>query len=143
MSDKKQIHFFKPMDVGPREWGREILVAHIPGIAIGKLILQYAGKKGGLQKHHLKNESHFLAQGEMIVRYDAGDGTLTEKIIIAGESVHIPPGVVHQTEAITDCVIFETSTPHFNDRVRMEAYYGLPVSHGGLPSTNLEDVETR
>jgi len=35
---------------------------------------------------------------------------------------------------VTDCVFFEASTPHFNDRERMEAQYGLPDT-GGLPST--------
>jgi hypothetical protein len=42
---------------------------------------------------------------------------------------------VHQVRAITDCVFFEASTPHFDDRERLEARYGLPET-GGLPTTN-------
>lgn len=137
------VRFFKPEDVGPREWGREILVAHVPGFYTGKLLLMNAGAKGGLQKHHLKNECGYLYSGELLVRYDPGDGKLHEKKLVAGDAIHIPPGAVHQEEALTDCVIFEISTPHFNDRVRMEPEYGFEIPEGGLPSTTIDQVEIR
>jgi hypothetical protein len=44
------VEFFTPEDVGPRIWGREILVAHVPGKYTGKLIKMNAGAAGGLQK---------------------------------------------------------------------------------------------
>jgi hypothetical protein len=53
--------------------------------------------------------------------------------------VHFSPGVVHQEEAITDCVLIEASTPHSNDRVRVEELYGLEFD-GGLRSTALDEV---
>jgi hypothetical protein len=53
--------------------------------------------------------------------------------------MHFSPGLVHQTEAITDVVYIEASTPHFNDRVRVESDYGLQLEEG-LPSTSLEEV---
>ena len=144
MSEKHiTVEFSKPTDVGPRNWGREILVAHVPGLYTGKLLLMKAGAKGGLQKHHLKNECGYLYSGELLFRYDAGDGRISERKLVAGDAVHIPPGAVHQEEALTDCVIFETSTPHFNDRVRMEELYGLQIPEGGLPSTTIDQVETR
>jgi hypothetical protein len=49
---------------------------------------------------------------------------------------------VHQTEAITDVVYIEASTPHFNDRVRVEDKYGVE-STGGLPSTTIDEVIER
>jgi len=55
---------------------------------------------------------------------------------------HFPPGAVHQEEAITDCTIIEASTPHFNDRVRVEEKYGVNIN-GGLPSTTIDEVEER
>ena len=51
-----------------------------------------------------------------------------------GESYYIPPGAVHQVKAVTACVFFECSTPHYDDRVRVEQAYGLPEG-GGLPTT--------
>ena len=137
------VRFFKAKDVGPRDWGQEILVAHVPGLYTGKVLLRKAGAKGGLQKHHLKNECGYVFSGELMVRYDTGDGKLKEKKLVAGDCIHIPPGAVHQEEAITDCVVFETSTPHFNDRVRMEEEYGQKIPEGGLPSTTVDQVEVR
>jgi hypothetical protein len=60
----------------------------------------------------------------------------------AGEVVHFPPGLVHQEEAITDCEIIEASSPHFNDRVRVEENYGFG-SPKGLPTTLETEIEIR
>jgi mannose-6-phosphate isomerase-like protein (cupin superfamily) len=98
-----------------------------------------AGEKGGLQYHHLKDEVGVMISGEMIVRIDNGSGELIERIVGPGDVMHFAPGLVHQTEAITDVVYIEASTPHFNDRVRVEAEYGMELEEG-LPSTSLEEV---
>lgn len=132
--------FFKPEDVGPRAWGREILVAHSKGKYTGKILMYNAGHKGNLQYHRVKDETSYLFSGEMIIRYDEGDGKIKERKITAGESVYIPAGAVHQEEAITDCLIFEAGTPVFDDRVRMEEHYGLPAGEG-LPTTTNPRIE--
>lgn len=137
-----RVRFFEPQDLGPRDWGREILVGHAPGLYTGKILEMRAGAKGGLQKHHFKDECGYVVKGTLILRYDDGDGELRERTLQAGDCVHIPPGAIHQEEAVTDCVIFEVSTPHFNDRVRVESEYGLDPG-GGLPSTGPDDVEVR
>ena len=81
-----------------------------------------------------------MIKGKLIVRYDGGDGKLKKKILSAGSCFHFPPGSVHQEEAMTDCEIIEASTPHFNDRVRVEKFYNLPIS-GGLPSSSKKQVK--
>lgn len=128
--------------VGMRPWGTEDLLALASNKFSVKRITIRAGNRGGLQFHRLKDEVAVMLSGKMLVRYDLGDGTLKEKIIGPGEVVHFPPGLVHQEEAITDCEIIEASTPHFNDRVRVENEYGLGDS-SGLPTTNLSDIEIR
>lgn len=134
-----QVHFPVAEDLGHRDWGEETLLALVPGkYSLKKLTLK-AGSKGGLQYHHKKEECGYLVQGQLIIRFDEGDGTLCEKILSAGDTFHFPPGAVHQEQALTDCVIIEASTPHFNDRVRVEEKYGLPNS-GGLPSTTIDEV---
>jgi quercetin dioxygenase-like cupin family protein len=95
-----------------------------------------------LQFHRLKDEVAVMVSGQMIVRYDDGTGAMQERIVGPGDVVHFPPGLVHQEEAITDCVLIEASTPHFNDRVRMEEAYGVESS-GGLPSTELSEIIER
>jgi len=102
-----------------------------------------AGTKGGLQYHQLKDEVQILISGKLLIRYDdTGSGSLKEKTIESGECVHFYPGLVHQEEALTDCVLIEASTPHFNDRVRVEEQYGVE-SNGGLPSTTLQEIIER
>lgn len=120
-------------DVGARSWGREILIAHTPDY-IGKVLYMNAGYAGGLQYHREKVETFYLHSGRARVTTDKGDGRLTSWEMQPGESYHIPAGAVHQVEAIEDCVFFECSTPHFDDRVRVEARYNLKQD-GGLPTT--------
>lgn len=122
-----------PRDMGARTWGDELLVIHTPHY-IGKLLLMKAGQAGGLQKHTQKDEASYLLQGSAWVYTDIGDGKLTRFRLSAGATIHIPPGAVHKVEAIEDCTFFEASTPHFNDRIRLEAEYGREDTQG-LPTT--------
>lgn len=134
------VQVFIPKDVGPRAWGREILVAHSKGKYTGKILMYNAGAKGGLQYHRVKDETGYLFSGKLLVRYDAGGGKLAEVTLTAGQSIYIPAGAVHQEEALTDCIVFETSNPVFDDRVRVEEQYGLK-SEGGLPTTSNPRIE--
>jgi len=127
--------------MGPRSWGTETLVALSPGKYSLKHLFVKAGSRGGLQYHHFKDESAFLVSGTMRLRYDDGSGILVEKVIGPGSSFRFPPGSVHQEEAITDCVLIEASTPHANDRVRMETVYGIDAGNDNpLPSTSPDEV---
>jgi len=140
--NKIQPKFPQPKSVGDRPWGTEDLLVLIPGKLMLKRLFLKAGNKGGLQYHRLKDECGILLQGEMIIRYDNGKGEIIERRIMAGEAFHFPPGAVHQEEAVTDCIIIEGSTPHFNDRVRCETIYGLGTPDG-LPTTKLEEIEKK
>jgi mannose-6-phosphate isomerase-like protein (cupin superfamily) len=135
------VTFPEPQDVGPRQWGREVLLLLASEKYTLKRIEMNSGAKGGLQYHHLKDEGGVMLCGRMLVRYDNGDGTLGSRVVSAGDVFHFPPGAVHQAEALTDCSYIEVSTPHFNDRVHVEDKYGIEEEAGGLPSTTLEEVE--
>jgi len=133
------VEFASPKSMGERDWGEEILIALSPGNYSLKKLFVKAGKKGGLQYHHLKDESGYMVFGEMIIRHDNGNGKLIETIVKEGDWFRFPPTSVHQEEAITDCLIIEASTPHYNDRVRVEKEYGLEEEKG-LASTTINDV---
>ena len=139
---KKHVNVIFPntKSLGERDWGKEDLLVLIPGLLSLKRIEIKKGSKGGLQYHHKKNECGYLVSGNLIIRYDEGNGKLKEKILKPGASFHFPPGAVHQEEALTDCTIIEASSPHFNDRVRVEEKYGIP-SKNGLPSTLENEVK--
>ena len=40
------------------------------------------------------------------------------------EAWHVTPGTVHRFRAVTDCLLFEVSTPELEDVVRLEDDYG-------------------
>lgn len=138
-----KVEFLDPADVGPRNWGREILLAHVPGLYTLKMLVYNKGAKGGLQAHQIKNECGYILSGKLLLRYDNGKGEIVEKTLGPGEAIHIPPGAVHQEEALENLVIIEASNPVFNDRVRMEEEYGQKIPEGGLPSTTIDQIETR
>ena len=101
-----------------------------------------AGSKRRTSIPQTEEECGYLLSGRLIIRHENENGVLTERIIMPGDSFHFPPGVVHQEEALEDCVIIEGSTPHFNDRVRMEKQFNLgePV---GLPTTQFDEIEEK
>ena len=133
------IKFPKRKIVGKRPWGKEILLSLIPKVLSLKLLEIKKGHKGGIQYHHKKNECGYILSGKLKIKFDNGSGVLKEKIVSKGESFHFPPGAVHQELALTNCKIIEASSPHFNDRVRVEQKYGIKNS-GGLPSTKKKQV---
>jgi len=108
---------FYPRELGQKSWGTELLVAETP-IYIGKVLLMRAGCSGAMQYHEKKDETFYLFSGKALVRTKTDDGVVQEFPMSAGESYHVPPGAIHQVEAQTDCVFFETSTPVFDDRVK-------------------------
>jgi quercetin dioxygenase-like cupin family protein len=140
---KPTANFPQPESLGHRDWGTETLLVHAPELYTMKLITMKQGARGGLQRHHLKDESGIMMKGSMRVIYDDGSGNLVERICRRGDVFRFPTGAVHQAEAITACSYIEVSTPHFNDRQHVESEYGIEGEAGGLPSTKLEDVEFR
>ena len=80
--------------------------------------------------------------GKLLVRYENSKGKLSKKILKKGDVFHFPPGSIHQEEAITNCEMIEASTPHFNDRVRVEKKFGINFSKG-LKSTKINEIQFR
>ena len=48
-----------------------------------------------------------------------------------GEAWHVSPGTVHRFRAVTDCLLFEVSTPELEDVVRLEDDYGREGTSDG------------
>ena len=140
MKKKKFKNIFpKAVSVGKRDWGKEDLLVLIPKVLSFKLLMLKKGKKGGLQYHRVKDEASYLVTGKLIIRY-LFEGKLVEKTLSEGDSIHFPPNCVHQEEAVTDCLLIEVSTPHKNDRVRVEELFNIKNKEG-LPSTELKDID--
>ena len=114
-----QIEKFDPVELGPKLWGREMLVAHTPLYTL-KVLYMRAGHSGPLQYHQKKDEAFHLLSGKAVVEWQDTDGTFKTNVMREGESYHIPPGAVHRVEAIEDCVFVEASNPVFDDRVAVK-----------------------
>ena len=106
----------------PKPWGHETIWAKTDRY-VGKLIHVDAGHALSLQYHNQKDETIFLWQGRMEFEIQE-NGQLVKREMKVGESVHVTPGTVHRMTAITDCDIFEVSTPELDDVVRLEDRYG-------------------
>lgn len=136
----KKVIFPKSKSIGKRIWGKEILLCLISKkLSLKKLTIK-KGFKGGLQYHRKKNECGLILSGKLIIRFDKGNGKLTQKILKKGDVFHFPPYSIHQEEAITNCEILEASTPHFNDRVRVEEKYGLK-NNSGLKTSKKKNIK--
>lgn len=141
-SQKVDVIFPEIESVGERPWGEEKILCVIPGVLSLKHLYIKKGAKGGLQYHQKKNECGVLISGKMLVRFLNESNQLVEKIISEGESFHFPTLSIHQEEALEDCIVIEASTPHFNDRVRVEELFGLGEAKG-LPTTSLDEIIER
>jgi mannose-6-phosphate isomerase len=135
---KKNI-FPRAKSVGKRLWGKEDLLVLISKKLTLKRLVINKNRRGGLQYHHKKNECGYILKGKLKVNYDLGDGNLKSKILKKGDVFYFPNGLVHQEIALTKCEIIEASTPHFNDRVRVESKYNIKSSKG-LPTTKKNNV---
>lgn len=105
-----------------KPWGYEILFAHTEQY-VGKVLRIYKGEMLSLQYHRIKDETIYLFEGKMLLEVDE-DGEMKEKKLLPGDSYRIRPGIKHRMKAIEECFVFEVSTPHLEDVVRVEDKYG-------------------
>ena len=111
-----------------KPWGYELHWAKTDRY-VGKLIHVNAGHALSLQYHNQKDETIFLWSGRMLFEIREQDGQRLEKHEMQpGQAVHVSPKTVHRMTAITDCDIFEVSTPELHDVVRLEDRYGRQSS---------------
>lgn len=107
-----------------KPWGHELLWAHTEAY-VGKLLFVRAGEALSLQFHREKDEAWYVASGRAELELGAvGDAVLSTTVLTPGDALHFPPGTVHRVRALEDTTIFEVSTPHLEDIVRLEDSYG-------------------
>jgi len=105
-----------------KPWGHELVWARTDRY-VGKILHVKAGHVLSLQYHHRKDETMHVLSGELILRTRPGQD-LVERALTAGQSVHIPPLLVHQIEAVVDTDVLEASTAELDDLVRRQDRYG-------------------
>ena len=106
-----------------KPWGYELRWAITDRYA-GKILHVKKGEALSLQYHERKDEYQYLLRGAIDMELGRGDGKLTTRRMMAGDTLHITPGTRHRLTAIEDSDIFEVSTPEIDDVVRLEDRYG-------------------
>ena len=96
-------------------WGKEIWWCNSEKYC-GKSLFFTKGKKCSWHHHLLKDETFALHSGKLIVRYGTDpDLTKASEIILEpGDTFYVPPGLIHQMEALEDSELLEFSTFHMD-----------------------------
>ncbi|MBC7691579.1 MAG: cupin domain-containing protein [Methylotenera sp.] len=113
----------QPIQRVEKPWGHELIWAKT-GDYVGKILHIKKGHMLSLQYHNIKEETILVHTGKMLFVFENDQGVLEEITLNAGEAHHIPPGKKHRMIAIEDTDVFEVSTPHLEDIVRLEDGYG-------------------
>ena len=106
-----------------KPWGYELIWAKTKDY-VGKMLHIKKGHKLSLQYHQVKEETIFVQSGKMLFIFENDQGVLEEIEMLPGEAHHIPTGKTHRMIAVEDTDVFEVSTPHLDDVVRLEDGYG-------------------
>jgi len=82
----------------------------------GKLLKFIKGCKFSMHYHLIKDETWYVNEGEFLYRWiDTETAELNEEVLHKGDVVRQRVGQPHQLEALTDGVVFEVSTEHFDE----------------------------
>jgi mannose-6-phosphate isomerase len=106
-----------------KPWGYELIWAKTKDY-VGKILHIKKGHQLSLQYHRIKEETILVSTGVMKFVIEGDDGVVGEVILNAGDAHHIAVGKKHRMIAVEECDVFEVSTPHLEDVVRLEDGYG-------------------
>ena len=100
--------------IHPKGWGYEKWIVNKEDYC-GKLLHMIKGKKCSWHYHTLKDETFYLQDGKILLKYSDDDDIKKAKEIVLnrGDKFHIYRGLRHQMYALEDTDLFEFSTQHF------------------------------
>lgn len=105
-----------------KPWGYELRFVRTERYA-GKVLFIKAGSQLSLQYHEQKDEAFLVQSGQLELVLGQGREERVERLG-ASDAWHVTPETVHRFRAVTDCLLFEVSTPELEDVVRIEDDYG-------------------
>ena len=100
--------------IHPKGWGYEKWIVNKEDYC-GKLLHMIKGKKCSWHYHTLKDETFYLQDGKILLKYSDDDDIKKAKELVLnrGDKFHIYRGLRHQMFALEDTDLFEFSTQHF------------------------------
>ena len=111
-----------------KPWGHELWInGNHPCYALKEIFLK-ASTKTSLQYHRHKQETNVLFEGSAKLHYKRDAAVANDQVSASDtaavridpvSTVDVMPETLHRLEAITDLLLYETSTPHLDDVVRI------------------------
>ncbi len=125
VSDKKKIESFSEAKIVNKPWGFELWLSDGTKTPYAfKIIYIKAGTKTSLQFHNEKTEHNCLVAGKIKFHYENPiTQEIETKLLSAGHVITVHPPAIHRVEALTDIILFEASTAHLDDVVRIDDDY--------------------
>lgn len=118
-----------------KPWGHELWINNQhPNYAFKEIFIK-AGNKTSLQYHRLKQETNVLFRGTAKLHYknntsskidDVTSCDISELTLNPTSIIDVLPFTLHRLEAVTDILLYEVSTPHLDDVIRISDDSGRP-----------------
>jgi mannose-6-phosphate isomerase len=106
-----------------KPWGQEEWLALNDYYCFKKITI-YEGQQTSLQYHEKKVETNQLIYGKIQIwlgsQEDYSNNTMHQVLLLPGQYVTIPPGIIHRVVAIESSILLEASSPHVDDVIRIE-----------------------
>lgn len=103
-----------------KPWGQEIVLTTSDSPYTAKILEIKAGKRLSLQYHDQKLETLCIFSGEANIIWGTDQNNLITEKMIVNQGYTITPHTIHRFEAVTDCKLFEASTPETGTTYRLE-----------------------
>ena len=111
-----------------KPWGHELWFnGEHPGYAFKKIYIK-KGTKTSLQYHEVKRETNVLFSGKARLHYKRDENVENDRVtaenlafcdIDTASVIDVFPPTLHRLEAVTDIILYEASTPHLDDVMRV------------------------
>lgn len=120
MSDRS-IEPFEQEVIKP--WGKEFIFSTPNTPITSKILFIEAGKRFSLQMHDVKEEILTLVEGRAKIYLGPDKDHVQVYDMVLMKGYFIAKNQIHRVEGVTDCKVFESSTPEAGKTIRLEDDY--------------------
>lgn len=109
-----------------KPWGYELILERPGSAYTSKIMHLNAGTRQSLQVHDSKTETYTILSGRAALLVENAQGEMIQEELKPGTGYTTHIGQKHRLIGLTDCDIFEASTPETGTTWRLEDDYHRP-----------------
>lgn len=112
-----------------KPWGHEVwFCGEHPAYCLKEVFLK-GGQRTSLQYHNFKRETNVLFSGSIALIYKANDSITSDNAtaddlgreeLTPLSVIDVVPHILHRIESLSDVLLYEASTPHLDDVIRVQ-----------------------